>query len=80
MDECSSLLIDFYLTVEIFSLLKENLVIGLLQGGQNQVTPQKLYMADQGTRNMSVLSSITILPFSRLFLVGTEDGYLRICC
>ncbi|KAH7517721.1 hypothetical protein FEM48_Zijuj09G0094300 [Ziziphus jujuba var. spinosa] len=50
------------------------------EGGQNQVIPQKLYMADQGTRNMSVLSSITILPYSRLFLVGTEDGYLRICC
>lgn len=74
----SVLLIDFYLTVEIFSLLKENMV--MLQGGQNQVIPQKLYMADQGTRNMSVLCSITILPYSRLFLVGTEDGYLRICC
>lgn len=45
-----------------------------------RVTPQNLYMADRGTKNLSVLSSISILPFSRLFLVGTEDGYLRICC
>lgn len=48
--------------------------------GQQAVTCQKLYMADHGARNFSVLSSISILPFSRLFLVGTEDGYLRICC
>lgn len=61
----------------------KNLVIDteILQGGlNNHIVPQKLYMADTGTRNLSVLSSITILPFSRLFLVGTEDGYLRICC
>ncbi|KAK0573871.1 hypothetical protein LWI29_014892 [Acer saccharum] len=50
------------------------------EDGQHRLIPQKLYMADQGTRNLSVLSSISILPFSRLFLVGTEDGYLRICC
>ncbi|XP_065863926.1 protein GFS12 [Euphorbia lathyris] len=46
---------------------------------QQQIMPQKLYAADHG-KNMSVLSSISILPFSRLFVVGTEDGYLRICC
>ncbi|XXG84663.1 hypothetical protein AAC387_Pa10g2131 [Persea americana] len=44
------------------------------------LSPQKLYSADRGTRNLSVLSSIIILPFSRLFLIGTEDGYLKICC
>lgn len=48
--------------------------------GSHRIIPQNLYMADQGTRNQSVLSSISILPFSRLFVVGTEDGYLRICC
>lgn len=48
--------------------------------GSHHIIPQNLYMADQGTRNLSVLSSISILPFSRLFVVGTEDGYLRICC
>nr|XP_004298261.2 PREDICTED: probable inactive serine/threonine-protein kinase lvsG isoform X1 [Fragaria vesca subsp. vesca] len=48
--------------------------------GQHAVTCQKLYMADHGARNFSVLSSISILPFSRLFLVGTEDGYLKLCC
>ncbi|KAL3505559.1 hypothetical protein ACH5RR_030941 [Cinchona calisaya] len=47
--------------------------------GEHQVTPQYLYMADRESRNMSVLSSISILPFSRLFIVGTEDGYLKIC-
>ncbi|XP_030949259.1 protein GFS12-like [Quercus lobata] len=50
------------------------------EDGRYRVIPQKLYMADHGTKNLSVLSSISILPFSRLFLVGTEDGYLRLCC
>ncbi|KAK1557273.1 hypothetical protein Q3G72_021406 [Acer saccharum] len=50
------------------------------EDGQHRLIPQKLYMAYQGTRNLSVLSSISILPFSRLLLVGAEDGYLRICC
>ncbi|KAK2969647.1 hypothetical protein RJ640_025824, partial [Escallonia rubra] len=48
--------------------------------GQHRITPQYLYMTDRESRNMSVLSSIAILPFSRLFLVGTEDGYLKVCC
>ncbi|KAF8401232.1 hypothetical protein HHK36_012163 [Tetracentron sinense] len=48
--------------------------------GEQRITPQKLYMADRGMRNLSILSSISILPFSRLFLVGTEDGFLKICC
>lgn len=51
----------------------------LLQGGGQQLSPHKLYSADKGTRNLSVLSTIDVLPFSRLFLVGTEDGYLKIC-
>ncbi|KAK6265211.1 hypothetical protein QUC31_016048 [Theobroma cacao] len=50
------------------------------EDGQHRIIPQKLYSSDHGSRNMSVLSSISIIPFSRLFLVGTEDGYLRICC
>nr|XP_043605925.1 protein GFS12 [Erigeron canadensis] len=50
------------------------------QDGQQRITPQHLYMADRESRNMSVLSNIAILPFSRLFLVGTEDGYLKVCC
>ncbi|KAL5564623.1 hypothetical protein UlMin_027787 [Ulmus minor] len=50
------------------------------EGSRHGIIAQKLYMADQGTRNVSVLSSISILPFSRLFVVGTEDGNLRICC
>ncbi|KAL5849039.1 hypothetical protein ACOSQ4_007052 [Xanthoceras sorbifolium] len=50
------------------------------EDGQHRLIPQKLHTVDHGTRNLSVLSSISILPFSRLFLVGTEDGYLRICC
>ncbi|KAJ8766259.1 hypothetical protein K2173_022318 [Erythroxylum novogranatense] len=48
--------------------------------GQGQIKPQKLYVADHGGKNLSILSSISILPFSRLFVVGSEDGYLRICC
>lgn len=57
-----------------------NCVNTVLQDGQHRLVPQKLYVADNGAKNLSVLSSISILPFSRLFLVGTEDGYLRICC
>lgn len=52
----------------------------MMQDGQQQILPQKLCAADHGMKNLSVLSSIDILPFSRLFVVGTEDGYLRICC
>ncbi|URD81742.1 WD domain, G-beta repeat [Musa troglodytarum] len=47
------------------------------QGGRYQLSPQTLYSADRGTRSQSVLSTISILPFSRLFLVGTEDGFLK---
>ncbi|KAL5700390.1 hypothetical protein ACHQM5_025837 [Ranunculus cassubicifolius] len=50
-----------------------------LRDGQ-ALSLQKLYSADNGMRNLSLLSSIAILPMSRLFLVGTEDGYLKICC
>ncbi|KAL6990176.1 hypothetical protein U1Q18_015925 [Sarracenia purpurea var. burkii] len=50
------------------------------EDGQHRITPQHLYLADRGMRNVSVLSSLSILPFSRLFLVGTEDGHLKICC
>ncbi|KAK8573029.1 hypothetical protein V6N12_029068 [Hibiscus sabdariffa] len=50
------------------------------EDGQHRIIPQRLYTSDHGSRNMSVLSSISIIPFSRLFLVGSEDGYLRICC
>ncbi|XP_020277297.1 protein GFS12 isoform X2 [Asparagus officinalis] len=49
------------------------------EGGQRQLSLQNLYTADKGTRNLSVISTIDVLPFSRLFLVGTEDGYLKIC-
>ncbi|CAL5209622.1 unnamed protein product [Lathyrus oleraceus] len=48
--------------------------------GQHHIIPQKLYVSDNGMRSLSALSSISILPFSRLFLIGTEDGFLRICC
>nr|KYP74978.1 putative inactive serine/threonine-protein kinase lvsG [Cajanus cajan] len=48
--------------------------------GQHRIIPQKLYVSDNGMRSLSALSCISILPFSRLFLIGTEDGYLRISC
>ncbi|XWS08435.1 hypothetical protein CRYUN_Cryun40dG0002300 [Craigia yunnanensis] len=50
------------------------------EDGEHRIIPQKLYSSDHGSRNMSVLTSISIMPFSRLFVVGTEDGYLRMCC
>ncbi|XP_022999796.1 protein GFS12 isoform X1 [Cucurbita maxima] len=50
------------------------------EDGQYRIIPQNLSSVDQGTRNLSVLSSISILRYSRLFVVGTEDGYMKICC
>ncbi|KAL3829307.1 hypothetical protein ACJIZ3_018109 [Penstemon smallii] len=50
------------------------------EDGQYRATPQQLYMADGESKNLSMLSAISILPYSRLFLVGTEDGHLKICC
>ncbi|KZV35014.1 putative inactive serine/threonine-protein kinase lvsG [Dorcoceras hygrometricum] len=50
------------------------------EDGQFGVIPQNLFMADGESKNLSMLSAITILPFSRLFLVGTEDGHFKICC
>ncbi|MQL80327.1 hypothetical protein Taro_012750 [Colocasia esculenta] len=47
---------------------------------QLHILPRTLYSADRGMRNLSVLSAISILPFSRLFIVGTEDGHLKVCC
>lgn len=50
------------------------------QEQQQCIFPQKLYSSDRGLKNMSAISTINVLPFSRLFLVGTEDGYLKVCC
>jgi len=47
---------------------------------QQRIIPQKLYMAEKGGRVKSDLSTICVLPFSRLFIVGAHDGHLRICC
>nr|XP_027120938.1 protein GFS12-like [Coffea arabica] len=69
---------------DVISISRNKIGLSSLTGsadedGERLVTPQYLYTADRESRNMSVLSSISILPFSRLFLVGTEDGYLKIC-
>ncbi|ESQ41855.1 hypothetical protein EUTSA_v10012423mg [Eutrema salsugineum] len=50
------------------------------QHQQQRIIPQKLYMAEKGGRISSDLSTICVLPFSRLFIVGAHDGYMRICC
>nr|ADE76456.1 unknown [Picea sitchensis] len=50
------------------------------QEQQQRILPQKLYSSDRGLKNLSAISTINVLPFSRLFLVGTEDGYLKVCC
>ncbi|XP_024313947.1 protein GFS12 isoform X2 [Brachypodium distachyon] len=49
--------------------------------GHQQLVLQNLYSTDRGvkSKNMSVLSTISVLPLSRLFVVGTEDGFLKIC-
>ncbi|XP_052207583.1 protein GFS12 [Diospyros lotus] len=70
---------------DVISIAKNKIGLSSLSRSANEdvlpcVTPQYLYLADHGARNVSVLSSLSILPFSRLFLVGTEDGHLKICC
>ncbi|KAJ0243800.1 Protein GFS12 [Hirschfeldia incana] len=50
------------------------------QQQQQRVIPHKLYMAEKGETVRSDLSTICVLPLSRLFIVGAHDGYLRICC
>ncbi|CAL4963842.1 unnamed protein product [Urochloa decumbens] len=49
--------------------------------GHQQLALQNLYAADRGMKhkNLSVLSTIDVLPLSRLFVVGTEDGFIKIC-
>lgn len=49
--------------------------------GHQQLVLQNLYSADRGVKhkNMSVLSTISVLRLSRLFVVGTEDGFIKIC-
>ncbi|XP_040378443.1 protein GFS12 isoform X2 [Oryza brachyantha] len=49
--------------------------------GHQQLLPQNLYSCDRGVKykNLSVLSTIAVLPMSRLFVVGTEDGFLKVC-
>ncbi|KAH0860523.1 hypothetical protein HID58_088784, partial [Brassica napus] len=43
------------------------------QQQQQRIIPQKLYMAEKGGRVRSDLSTICVLPFSRLFIVGAHD-------
>ena len=52
-----------------------------MQIGHQQLALQNLYSADRGMKHkdLSVLSTIAVLPLSRLFMVGTEDGFLKIC-
>lgn len=39
----------------------------------------KLFSTDLSNLNLSSITAISVLPFSRFFLVGTDDGYLRVC-
>ncbi|KAG6400053.1 hypothetical protein SASPL_141541 [Salvia splendens] len=69
----------------IISICRNKIGLSSLQSpadedGQYRASLQHVYMADEEAKNASVLSAITILPFSLLFLLGTEDGYLKICC
>ncbi|CAM6117206.1 unnamed protein product [Calypogeia fissa] len=43
------------------------------------IQPQKIYTAERGTPSLSKISTIGVLPFSQLFLIGTDDGHLKIC-
>lgn len=39
----------------------------------------KLYSSEISSLSLSSITAIGVLPFSRLFLVGTDDGSLRVC-
>ncbi|CAE6108597.1 unnamed protein product [Arabidopsis arenosa] len=72
---------------DVISISRNNIGIFSLSKSQDEeeqqqqrIIPQKLYMAEKGGRVKSDLSTICVLPFSRLFIVGAHDGYLRICC
>ncbi|KAG0487736.1 hypothetical protein HPP92_009831 [Vanilla planifolia] len=67
---------------DVISISRNKIAVSSLsrsveEGLQQRVSPQSLFSADKGIRNQSVLSAISVLPFSRLFLVGTEDGFLK---
>ncbi|KAG6400033.1 hypothetical protein SASPL_141521 [Salvia splendens] len=69
----------------IISICRNKIGLSSLQSpanedGQYRASLQHVYMADEEAKNASMLSAITILPFSLLFLLGTEDDYLKICC
>lgn len=67
----NSLCFRFFILQLFFSLL-------LFFFLQQQLVPQHLY-SGKGVRNLSPISAIAVLPLSRLFIVGTEDGVLKIC-
>ncbi|KAL2641267.1 hypothetical protein R1flu_008854 [Riccia fluitans] len=46
---------------------------------QTILQPHKLFSPDPANRLLSNISTITVLPFSRLFLIGTDDGCIKIC-
>ncbi|EPS69796.1 hypothetical protein M569_04969, partial [Genlisea aurea] len=71
----------------VISVCKNKICLSSLHGLSDQVNKsmhqvglQNLYTADGESKNASVLSYVRILPLSRLFVVGTEDGFLKICC
>eukprot|EP00976_Prorocentrum_cordatum_P063877 1177257-Prorocentrum_minimum.AAC.5 len=35
--------------------------------------------SNRGIKEKGAMASISVLPFSRLFMVGTEDGVVKIC-
>ncbi|CAH2072430.1 unnamed protein product [Thlaspi arvense] len=72
---------------DIISISRNNIGIFSLSKSQDEeeqlqqrIIPQKLYMAEKGGRIRSDLSTICVLPYSRLFIVGAHDGYFRVCC
>ncbi|CAN8244047.1 unnamed protein product [Cochlearia groenlandica] len=68
---------------DIISISRNNIGVFSMpnsQDEQQRIIPQKLYTAEKGGRIRTDLSTICVLPFSRLFVVGAHDGYFRICC
>ncbi|XP_078161188.1 protein serine/threonine kinase isoform X4 [Carex rostrata] len=64
---------------DIISISRNKISLASLSAlSNNHLVPQYLY-SGKGVRNLSPISAIAVLPLSRLFIVGTEDGVLKIC-
>jgi len=49
-------------------------------GGQHSQLALTQPLTLQGTRDASNIVALGLLRFSRLLVLATEDGYVKVCC